>query len=188
MWRARQKELDLDNRLRGELSDKSKYGESYRSKRDSGNRSKRHSDIDETDVSASPSCSSRKRDDEGLRDDEVEKFLQSRIKRGRGAVGSRMDETGPYLPSNPDAKGKQLTSLDVDRREGPEKRVVLGPEKPSSFWRSDASEDESSLDHRKTASPRSRKPCSRKHKSKEKSRDKEKKKKKKSKEKSRKHR
>lgn len=34
--------------------------------------------------------------DEGLKDDEVEQFLQSRVKRGRGAIGSRMDEPGPY--------------------------------------------------------------------------------------------
>nr|VDC76291.1 unnamed protein product [Brassica rapa] len=63
-------------------------------------------------------------DDEGLGDDEIESFLQSRYiclfaiasvtfsflhllslfvndrnKRGRGSVGPRMDETGPYLPT-----------------------------------------------------------------------------------------
>ncbi|KAH7423628.1 hypothetical protein KP509_12G064800, partial [Ceratopteris richardii] len=34
--------------------------------------------------------------DRGLREEEMEHFLQSRVKRGRGAIGSRMDETGPY--------------------------------------------------------------------------------------------
>eukprot|EP00249_Psilotum_nudum_P013524 c24379_g1_i1 orf=175-1176(+) len=40
--------------------------------------------------------------DEGLNDQEIEQFLHSRAKRGRGAVGSRMDEPGPYplLQSN----------------------------------------------------------------------------------------
>lgn len=35
-------------------------------------------------------------EDEGLKEEEIEHFLQSRVKRGRGAVGCRMDETGPY--------------------------------------------------------------------------------------------
>ncbi|KAJ7527956.1 hypothetical protein O6H91_16G078200 [Diphasiastrum complanatum] len=35
-------------------------------------------------------------DDDDLRDEELEEFLLARVKRGRGAVGSRMDETGPY--------------------------------------------------------------------------------------------
>ncbi|KAG2263495.1 hypothetical protein Bca52824_070574 [Brassica carinata] len=56
-------------------------------------------------------------DDEGLGDDEIESFLQSRNKRGRGSVGSRMDETGPYLPTE---KVIQLQSSDTRKR-----KVVL---------------------------------------------------------------
>ncbi|KAL0730690.1 hypothetical protein Bca4012_026784 [Brassica carinata] len=56
-------------------------------------------------------------DDEGLGDDEIESFLQSRNKRGRGSVGRRMDETGPYLPTE---KVIQLQSSDTRER-----KVVL---------------------------------------------------------------
>lgn len=75
MWRARQKELDLDDRLKGNLRDESSNNKSFRSDRDSRGSSNRHFD---TEAGLSPSCSSRKRVDEGLRDDEVELFLQSR--------------------------------------------------------------------------------------------------------------
>ncbi|KAL0718822.1 hypothetical protein Bca4012_068145 [Brassica carinata] len=81
-------------------------------------------------------------EDEGLGDDEIESFLQSRYiclfaiasvtfsflhlmslfvndrnKRGRGSVGRRMDETGPYLPTE---KVDQLQSSDTRER-----KVVL---------------------------------------------------------------
>lgn len=77
--------------------------------------------------------------------------------------------------------------LDVDYREGPEKRVVLGPEKPSSLWDCESSDDELSVEH-KTMRSGSRKQCSRKHRSEDKSREKENKKRKRTKEKSRKQR
>lgn len=35
------------------------------------------------------------------------------MKRGRGAVGSRMDETGPYLPKCPDTMANQLAFPDL---------------------------------------------------------------------------
>lgn len=102
--------------------------------------------------------------------------LDDRIKRGRGAVGSRMDETGPYLPSSSDIGGKQSITPLTDKREWQEKRVVLGPEKPSSI--SECSEDESDREMQMTKKVRSNKEDSGKHKSKEKSRSKDKKKKK----------
>lgn len=82
MWRARQKELELDDELR-----RRKHGDSgpNRSKnsKDSGRSSKSQHD-DEVDML--PSCSLRKRvyedydikKDEGLRDEEVDEFLHSR--------------------------------------------------------------------------------------------------------------
>ncbi|KAL3538752.1 hypothetical protein ACH5RR_002118 [Cinchona calisaya] len=173
MWQARQKQIELDDRLRGKIREGSS-GRSYRTIRESGRSGKRQFDIEED---ASPSCSLRKRDDEGLRDDEVEEFLRSRMKRGRGAVGSRMDETGPYLLSCEDAGERQLVLPEVEQREGSEKRLVLGPEKPSSLWFSESSEESSLLEEQKnTKKAGSSKQCSRKHRSKDKSRDKEKKK------------
>lgn len=54
--------------------------------------------------------------------------FDDRVKRGRGAIGSRMDEPGPYLPSS-DSKGKLVANPDVRVVEEWEQRV-LGPEKP----------------------------------------------------------
>uniref|UniRef100_A0A5B7C9P6 Uncharacterized protein n=1 Tax=Davidia involucrata TaxID=16924 RepID=A0A5B7C9P6_DAVIN len=102
MWQVRQKELELDDRLKGRQKEESRSGRSHSGICDSPrSTSKRHSS---SETSASASCSSSKRaiqdcysrEDEALRDEEIEEFLHSRVKRGRGTVGSRMDETGPY--------------------------------------------------------------------------------------------
>lgn len=59
------------------------------------------------------------------------------MKRGRGAIGSRMDEPGPYLDSS-HRLGKG-PSPDI-RAEQKWERQVQGPEKPS-FFRSKSSND-----------------------------------------------
>ncbi|GLJ14719.1 hypothetical protein SUGI_0238570 [Cryptomeria japonica] len=67
---------------------------------------------------------------EGLCDEEIEAFLRSRAKRGRGVVGSRMDERGPYLMSS--AGESSLTGpSEVRVKEDWEQRIV-GPSMPSS--------------------------------------------------------
>lgn len=187
MWRVRQKEIELDDRLKGRSRDNSSSDRSNRDSDDSQRHTnKRHSCGER---SASVPCSSSKRviedienhysrEDEGLKDDEIDEFLHSRVKRGRGAVGSRMDEAGPYLPPVPHSKEKLLESPDEGENERWERRVILGPEKPSSLKPCDSSEEESFQDKRKKADRvASSKRHSRKHKSKEKSRDKKKKKK-----------
>jgi len=63
--------------------------------------------------------------DEGLLDEEVDDFLRSRAKRGRGSVGSRMDETGPYLISN-EAKSSSKVLSDMQLKEDWEQRII-GP-------------------------------------------------------------
>ncbi|KAL6989492.1 hypothetical protein U1Q18_015242 [Sarracenia purpurea var. burkii] len=184
MWRVRQKEIELDDRLKGRLRDDSSSGRSNRDSSDSQrSANKRHTYIE---TSASVQCSSSKRviqdcssrEDEGFKDDEIDEFLHSRVKRGRGAVGSRMDETGPYLPPGFSTKEKWLASRDVGGHERLDHRVVLGPEKPSLLKTCESSsEEESLLDKPKKAHKvGSSKRHSRKHKSKEKSRDKKKKK------------
>ncbi|KAJ9561187.1 hypothetical protein OSB04_006347 [Centaurea solstitialis] len=124
MWRARQKEKEMDDRVR-------KY-----EKRDTANGvrdSHKNTRFDDYERNRTSLCSSSKSTSEdGLRDKEIEEFLHSRAKRGRGAIGSRMDETGPYLP---DSKGK------MEYRESSENRAVLGPEKPRNL-KSDSSSDE----------------------------------------------
>jgi len=98
-------------------------------------------------------------------------FAVGRGKRGRGSVGSKMDETGPYLPQSSGTQDDYETQC----------RVVLGPEKPSSWKLSEPSEDESDNNEqkrsKKVSSGGSKKKHSKKHKSKEKLRDKKRKKK-----------
>lgn len=162
MWRARQKEKELDERKRGRSNSDSQK-----------NNNNRYEDYERNHSSL---CSSSKSaSEDGLRDNEIEEFLHSRAKRGRGAVGSRMDEPGPYLP---DSKEKHLvTPDDLEYRESWDNRVVLGPEKPRNH-KSYSSSDESSSDESEKSAKRvsSKKHRSRKHRSKEKSKDKKKKK------------
>ncbi|XP_039006648.1 uncharacterized protein LOC120134254 [Hibiscus syriacus] len=131
----------------------------------------------ESNVSASCSSSKRveegsySREDEGLRDEEINEFLQSRVKHGRGSIGSRMYDTGPYLPTSSTFPGKlPTTSL------GMEHLVKLGPEKPSSLRHDESFFDSDPHVHRKKKDKddlaRSDKKHSKKHKSKEKGRDK----------------
>ncbi|KAJ6310348.1 hypothetical protein OIU76_015138 [Salix suchowensis] len=170
MWRVREKELELDDRLRG----RSRHdGNSSKNHRDVGNdfrsTSRRHS-LNENDTS------SYSREDEGLRDEEVDEFLHSRVKRGRGAVGSRMDDTGPYLAPCPDSEEKLSRNSDAKRQ-----RVVFGPEKPSRLKSIESSEEELDKDRlkkeMKVCSRSLDKKHSRKHRSKERSRDKKRKRK-----------
>ncbi|XP_062078385.1 uncharacterized protein LOC133782930 [Humulus lupulus] len=174
MWRVRQKELELDNRLKGRPKDQRSNGARYRNGDDFT--SNRHTAVDD---GANASCSSSKgsfsRNDDGLKDEELEEFLHSRTKRGRGAVGPRMDETGPYLPRCPNPKEELSTSLE-------HRRVVCGREKLSSLESCESSEEETDDDRkekkrRKTHSRSSKKPNKDKLKSKKKSKDKKKKRK-----------
>ncbi|XVE48650.1 hypothetical protein DITRI_Ditri01bG0019100 [Diplodiscus trichospermus] len=180
MWRVRQKELELNDRLKGTSKD---YSRLKRSHGDISNTSRCTSRRLESNVNASFSSSKRvaesySREDEGLRDEEVEEFLLSRVKRGRGSIGSRMDETGPYLPTSSDSVEKFPTIPT-----GREHRVMLGPEKPSLLKSNESSSDEEPHEHRqkkeKDHRERSDKHSSKhkKHKLKEKSRDKIKKRK-----------
>ncbi|XP_042477600.1 hepatoma-derived growth factor-related protein 2-like [Macadamia integrifolia] len=145
MWRVRQKELQLDDRLKERSRDKGTNRRHQDQDDTTGNRTCRETVRGAADVSTSSKrgfgdCDSS--EEGGLRDEEVEEFLHSRVKRGRGAVGSRMDETGPYLPpSSLDSKDKLLVRPDVRVKEEWEQRV-LGPEKPPSLKSRNSSEDE----------------------------------------------
>ncbi|KAJ1429480.1 hypothetical protein SESBI_08248 [Sesbania bispinosa] len=176
MWRVRQKELELDNRVKGTSID---ISSGDRSRRDdiSSRSAGRNAAIDNS-TRTSASCSSKREYEhspEGLKDEELEEFLHSRTKRGRGAVGPRMDETGPYLPHT---NGEPSTSTDVQER-----RVIYGPERPPSLESYESSEEELHKERRKknkkSHSSYSDKEHSKKHKSKEKSKHKKKKREKK---------
>lgn len=181
MWRLREKQLELDSRLRGKRHESASgrgHGDIFVSQRSS------KTGRDEIEPNASSSDSSKTRtfhdripmEGEGLRDDEVDEFLQARTKRGRGAVGSRMDETGPYLSSSPDSK--RILSKSPDEELG-KRRVLLGPEKPVSLKYIESSDDESLRSKKRKAKKMDlSKDHSKKHKSREELKDKSKKKKK----------
>ncbi|GAB4825264.1 hypothetical protein Ancab_008136 [Ancistrocladus abbreviatus] len=182
MWRVRQKELELDNRLKRRSSSES--GHCCDEGECSGSTIKRQ---ERNDRDNKVGCSSSKkvnkdcdsREEEGLRDEEVEEFLHSRVKRGRGAIGSRMDETGPYLSRSTENHDGLFKSSDHVRGER-QHQDILGPEKPS-CWKPYHSSDDEQDDRRRKRSKKlksgSSKEHSRKHKLKESSRGKKKKRK-----------
>lgn len=85
-------------------------------------------------------------------------YVGFRVKRGRGAIGSRMDEMGPYLPPSLEDKENRRLSLEVRWQ-----RVVYGPEKRthSGMLNRDAHTDE-----KDRTSPRKKHKSERKSKSK----------------------
>ncbi|CAN6981802.1 unnamed protein product, partial [Brassica oleracea var. botrytis] len=127
MWKAREKEIELENERRKRKSREESSSSS------SSSRMKRSSSFSKRSLDKRCSSSNDEKkfthplddEDEGLGDDEIESFLQSRNKRGRGSIGPRMDETGPYLPAE---KVDELQSSDTRER-----KVVLGPERPPSL-------------------------------------------------------
>ncbi|KAM3360728.1 putative protein isoform X1 [Capsicum galapagoense] len=146
MWKLRQKELELENRLNRKSADKK--SDTCHSFSVSERRSRERCDTDsgtsrskKREVEDSHSC-----EEEGLGDAEIEEFLHSRIKRGRGTVGSRMDEAGPYLPSSPDPREKESASPNMKLSKVHRYHAVIGPEKPDWLNSTVSSENESLSD------------------------------------------
>ncbi|KAL2608973.1 hypothetical protein R1flu_027546 [Riccia fluitans] len=146
MWRRRSVELEYE-RKRRRRHDSDRDETHY--EREHGNHEQGIDDVGE----------------EGLGDEELEEFLQSRVKRGRGAVGSRMDETGPYLPLPQQTLPGRALMPDVRVKEDWEERIAgadAGPSRPDSRerdWKekklkskrssSDSDEEEESRKRRK---------------------------------------
>ncbi|KAL8140489.1 hypothetical protein V2J09_006510 [Rumex salicifolius] len=179
MWRLRQKEKELDDRIRCRVRDGNEHVGSNSSisrshRHDLGNRCHDMPSSSNTDKDGDR----YRPDDEGLKDDEIDEFLRSRVKRGRGAVGSRMDEMGPYISQSSNPHDDPLVASDHGREER-WSRMALGPDRPS--WKlNESSDDDESDDKRKkskkSSSGSSKKHHCKKHKSKEKTRDKKRKK------------
>lgn len=168
MWRLRQKELGVDDRKERRLGNENSSPRSLRGVTTSRINDKRHSDCGSISIA---SCSSKNRDtkdyylrDEGLQVDEVHEFLHSRPKRGRGAVGARMDETGPYPAACSDHESNPSGGSEL------RDRPMIGPKKPLWLNSSESSDDEDMMKVSKKGKPD--KYHSSKHKSKSKSRDK----------------
>eukprot|EP01018_Ginkgo_biloba_P034428 Gb_14419 [translate_table: standard] len=138
MWRLREKELELEQRMRIHEdrypSEQHRNNQSGNSRQNSVDRSnskhksyaysKEGRDL-RSPFNVSGNADSPEMGDEGLRDEEIEDFLQSRAKRGRGAVGSRMDEPGPYLVPHECESSSQVPP-EVRVKEDWERRVI-GP-------------------------------------------------------------
>ncbi|KAM0826861.1 hypothetical protein ACQ4PT_068580 [Festuca glaucescens] len=151
MWRAREKELELESKLKRRY----KYHSDSRGEKCKGDSSNQSSSskINE-DIAHNSSYSDQ---EDGLGDDEVDKFLHSRVKRGRGAIGSRMDEPGPYLKAslhrqdNEPSADTRLEEKWECRVQGPERPVFLRSKSPDDCWHRESLEGEpsSSEPHRK---------------------------------------
>uniref|UniRef100_A0ACD5U8A9 Uncharacterized protein n=7 Tax=Avena sativa TaxID=4498 RepID=A0ACD5U8A9_AVESA len=151
MWRAREKELGLESKLKRRCKDRS---DSRGKKRKGALSNQSSSSKIEQGIAYNSSYSDH---DDGLGDEEVEKFLHSRVKRGRGAIGSRMDELGPYLKASvhcQDNEHSADTCLEEkwERRvQGPERPLFLRSRSPDDCWhRENLDEEPSSFEpHRK---------------------------------------
>lgn len=139
MWRLREKELELEGKTKSRSKDKDmRHGDKGHSDSNVKVSSCSRRGMEACGSSVFPSSGKRGYDDpsdhsgdeDGLRDDEVEEFLRSRAKRGRGAVGSRMDEPGPYPSATSSDYATEKVYSQMREKEEWEHRI-LGPEKPS---------------------------------------------------------
>ncbi|CAN6911370.1 unnamed protein product [Brassica oleracea var. botrytis] len=169
MWRLRHAEIEFDQRLKRKSREVSN-GSGQSEQGDRRSFVKRCTSVDENVARSSPSSSQSRNkiwqpdgddnDGEGLGDVEVETFLQSRVKRGRGSIGPKMDEPFPCLH----VKEPSRTS---DTREC---KLVLQPERrPILRHNTDSSSSDDERTHRKRKEHKQNR--SKRHKSKEKKKD-----------------
>ncbi|CAN6222739.1 unnamed protein product [Urochloa humidicola] len=136
MWRAREKELELESKMKGRSS-RSKDRDDYRGEK---RKSEFRNHSSSSKVQQTTCNISYSDQEDGLRDDEIERFLHSRVKRGRGAIGSRMDELGPYLDSSSrDHDNDPSPDIRVEEKwerrvQGPEKPLYLRSKSPDDHW------------------------------------------------------
>ncbi|GJN15430.1 hypothetical protein PR202_gb02345 [Eleusine coracana subsp. coracana] len=172
MWRAREKELELESKMKGRVRD---HDDSRGEKRKNDLRNQGSSSrLDQERINDNSSYSEQ---EDALGDDEIEKFLHSRVKRGRGAIGSRMDEPGPFLDASCHQGNEPSPDIRVEEKwerqvQGPKKPLFLRSKSPNDHWHREASDEKPS-----SSDPHSKKEKKRK----EEKKDKRKKDKKKSK-------
>lgn len=148
MWRARAKELELESKMKSKNS-RSNNRDDFRGEKPKSDL-RNHSSGSRFEQEGTTYSNSYSEREDGLSDDEIERFLHSRAKRGRGAVGSRMDEPGPYLDSlsrhqdngpSPDIRVEEKWERQV---QGPEKPSFLRSKSPDSHWHKDTSDGRAS--------------------------------------------
>ncbi|CAH8384588.1 unnamed protein product [Eruca vesicaria subsp. sativa] len=172
MWRLRRAEIEFDERLKRKSREESSSGQSEQNNRRSF--VKRCTSVDENAARSSPSSSQSRNkrwqpdddddDGKGLGDVEVETFLQSRVKRGRGSVGPKMDEPFPCLPA---------TELSRTSDAGDRKLVVQPERRPIMRHNTDSSSSSDDEAHGRTYRKRKehKQKLSKRHKSKDEKRD-----------------
>lgn len=126
LWRAREKEKELNGKLKRRMKDRelNDDDDNHISNSNRSTYNSRHEQHYRN--SNNPSSNKHGHDHEekdGLRDDELEEFLHSRAKRGRGDIGPRMDEPGPYLSSP-----SKFDDCETREKEDWEHRII-GPQK-----------------------------------------------------------
>ncbi|XP_009120179.1 protein FAM133 [Brassica rapa] len=173
MWRLRRAEVEFDERLKRKSREES-CGSGQSEEGDRRSFGKRCTSVDENVAGSSSSSSSQSRnrrcqrdgdDGKGLGDVEVETFLQSRVKRGRGSVGPKMDEPFPCLPV-PKPSRTSDTGGECKLVSQPEKRPILRHHTDSSSSSDDEAHERT---HRKRKERKQK--LSKRHKSKEEKRD-----------------
>ncbi|KAL5196584.1 hypothetical protein ABZP36_000096 [Zizania latifolia] len=176
MWRAREKELELESKMKTRTHDRrDSRGEKRKSDLTNQSSSTR---IQQEDIAYNSSYSDQ---EDGIGDDEIERFLHSRVKRGRGAIGSRMDEPGPFLKAPRNQDNGPCPDIRVEEKwerrvQGPEKPHFLRSKSPDDYWHRETLDGEpSSLELHKKKEKKNEKNSERKD-EKEKRKKKEKKK------------
>ncbi|GJN27872.1 hypothetical protein PR202_gb15928 [Eleusine coracana subsp. coracana] len=76
-------------------------------------------------------------------------YYVSRVKRGRGAIGSRMDEPGPFLDASCHQGNEPSPDIRVEEKwerrvQGPEKPLFLRSKSPDDHWHREASDEKPS--------------------------------------------
>ncbi|RLN28062.1 hypothetical protein C2845_PM05G30130 [Panicum miliaceum] len=141
MWCAREKELELESKMKSRSSKSKDLDDSRGEKRKSD--STNHSSSSRVEQEGNTYSNSYSDQEDGLGGDEIERFLHSRVKRGRGAVGSRMDEPGPYLDLLSHHKDEPSPDIRVEEKwerrvQGPEKPSFLRSKSPDDYWHKEA--------------------------------------------------
>ncbi|CAN6984964.1 hypothetical protein HID58_000412 [Brassica napus] len=176
MWRLRRAEVEFDERLKRKSREES-CGSGQSEEGDRRSFGKRCTSVDENVAGSSPSSSQSRNkrwqrdgddDGKGLGDVEVETFLQSRVKRGRGSVGPKMDEPFPCLHV-PKPSRTSYTGGECKLVSQPEKRPILRHHTDSSSSSSSSDDEAHERTHRKRKERKQKR--SKRHKSKEEKRD-----------------
>eukprot|EP00246_Nothoceros_aenigmaticus_P008907 TRINITY_DN24169_c0_g1_i1.p1 TRINITY_DN24169_c0_g1~~TRINITY_DN24169_c0_g1_i1.p1 ORF type:complete len:273 (+),score=61.46 TRINITY_DN24169_c0_g1_i1:218-1036(+) len=155
MWRRRSVELDgnypkrvrraeqalQEDHSRGRHADSEKHDirlkhRQHSSREQEGKGARQKSGSEPVATRQRPGENENESHQEEWKDDDVERFLNSRAKRGRGAIGCRMDEPGPYLASQSTSTVAEIRLKEdwEDRVAGPTLRADACAGQAAGLW------------------------------------------------------